>query len=360
VKPVLQVAEPTLTVTATLNPAVALPMLNWSRLAVVFLLSSAAAPSRHSLGAVGDPPYRPLPATDDSWYWEIDPPETGLAGLPPVTAPYPAPGSAKIWDTDLFDDSNTSSRGRPGVPTGPSPVVEALHAADHYAVCYVEAGAFQTGFPDNADFAKSDFGDRAKRYQMRGYSNEWWFDIVGFKNYVAGQPSTLTGVAVNIAAALNDRFKWCGLEGQNAVEPDDIDGYTNRSATGAKGGGWNLTRADSAGFERWLAYQAHEDGLAVLQKNDPANAKVDEPLFDGVLTEECNYYKDPCVGRRGDWDAYLKAGKPVLDAEYRQDGETTAEFCRADDRWGIRGVLFSADLNGSATYRVCWKSQNSR
>jgi Glycoside-hydrolase family GH114 len=327
-------------------------------LAVICFAPSAAAAQSGSLRATGDSQYKPLPATDDSWYWEIDPPEAGLSGLPPTSAAYPAPGSARIWDTDLFNDSNTSSGSHLGIPTGPSKVVKAIHAAGHYGVCYVEAGAFQAGFPDDSDFAESDYGHRAKRYEMQGYSNEWWFDIAGFKNYVAGRPSRLAGAAVNIAAGLNDRFRWCALEGQDAVEPDDIDGYTNRSATGAKGGGWGLTRADSAGFERWLAYQAHEDGLAVLQKNDSANAKVDEPLFDGVLSEECNDYKDPCAGKGGDWDAYLSAGKPVLNAEYRQDGETASKFCRADDHWRIWGAGFSVDLNGPSTYDVCWNAQN--
>jgi hypothetical protein len=175
---------------------------------------------------------------------------------------------------------------------------------------------------------------------------------------VAGKPATLNSVAVNIAAGLNDRFKWCALEGQNAVEPDDIDGYTNASATGAKGAGWGLTQADSAGFERWLAYQAHADGLAVLQKNDPANAKVDEPLFDGALSEECNYYEDPCAGQGGDWGPYLASGKPVFNAEYTQDGETTAKFCSADDHWGIWGALFSVDLDGPKFYKVCWDAKN--
>ena len=332
-------------------------------LAVVALIIAVATPmvpaaQRQSLRATGHPRYKPFPATDDSWYWEIDAPAAGLLGLPVTRAAYPAPGGAHVWDTDLFSDSNTSSGSHLGIPTGLSPVVRAIHAAGHYSVCYVEAGAFQAGFPDDADFAKKDYGYGAKRNEMSGYPNEWWFDLAGFKNYVAGEPSTLDPVAENIAAGLNDRFKWCALEGQNAIEPDDIDGYTNPSATGAKGGGWGLTQADSAGFERWLAYQAHADGLAVLQKNDPANAEVDEPLFDGALSEECNYYQDPCAGPEGDWDLYLAAGKPVFNAEYAQDGETTSKFCQADDHWGIWGALFSVDLNGPKLYKVCWNASN--
>jgi hypothetical protein len=230
--------------------------------------------------------------------------------------------------------------------------------AGHYSICYVEVGAFQLGYPDDSSFAPADYGNRAKRYQMQGYPDEWWLDIAGFRNYVAGKSSTLTGAAVDIARGLAARFRWCALERQDAVEPDDLDGYTNASNTGAKGGGWGLTRADSAGFERWIAHQVHADGLAVFQKNDPANERTGVSLFDGVITEECNRYVDPCAGTGGDWNSYLTRGKPVLNAEYKQDGETKAKFCPADRRWGIWGALFDVNLNGAATYGVCWNAKS--
>jgi len=302
--------------------------------------------------------YKPLPASGDSWYWEIDPPKAGVGGLPSISAPYPRPGSARIWDTDLFFDSNTSSGRKLGTPTRPSRVVRALHRAGHYSICYVEAGAYQTNFPDGADFAPSDYGHRAKRYQLGDFPDEWYFDIRGFRHYVAGRRLTLKGAARDIAAGLDKRLKWCRLEGQDAVEPDDLDGYSNSGATGARGGGWGLTRMDAVGFERWLAHQAHAHGLAILQKNDSVNASVDEPLFDGVITEECNFYRDPCAGAGGDWNRYLAAHKPILDAEYRQDPEKLARFCPSDRKWGIWGALFSVDLNGPSTYSVCWNQAN--
>ena len=98
--------------------------------------------------------------------------------------------------------------------------------------------------------------------------------MTGFRDYVAGDGSTLTGAAVDIAAALDRRFRWCALEGQDAVEPDDLDGYTNKSDTGVPGGGWHLTRADSAGFERWLAYMRPCRSARRPSKNDPANARA--------------------------------------------------------------------------------------
>jgi Glycoside-hydrolase family GH114 len=97
--------------------------------------------------------YQRPPSGRAQWYWEIDPPAPGLAGLPSTTGRYPAPGSANIWDTDLFQDSNTPGA---GIPTGGSPVVRALHASGKYSICYIEAGAYQTGFPDASDFAAAN------------------------------------------------------------------------------------------------------------------------------------------------------------------------------------------------------------
>ncbi len=342
--------------------------------AVTFMTASTSRPAGTSLGGAAGagratvagggtqklgytlPPTRKSNGQPDQWYWEIDPPKNGLAGLPATAAAYPAPGSANIWDTDLFADSNVPG----GIPTGPSPVVAAIHAAGHYSICYVEAGAYQIGFPDDSNFAPADYGATGtsrhpvfnKQYRMQGYSNEYWFDLKGFVHYVAGRPDTLTGAARNIAAGLSRRFADCELEKQDAVEPDDLDGYTNKGATGVPGGGWRMTQADSAGFERWLAYDIHSHGLAAFQKNDPANAPADVKLFDGMIIEECNYYDDPCAGPGGDATPYLKAGKPVLNAEYTQDGETTSRFCPADIKAGIVGALFNANLAGG-TYEPC-------
>jgi hypothetical protein len=51
-------------------------------------------------------------------------------------------------------------------------------------------------------------------------------------------------------------------------------------------------------------------------------------------------------------------GKPVLNAEYKQDGEATTKFCPADRRWRIWGALFGVDLNGDHPYQVCWNERN--
>ncbi|HYB27098.1 MAG TPA: endo alpha-1,4 polygalactosaminidase [Solirubrobacteraceae bacterium] len=294
------------------------------------------------------------PPSDATWYWQI-----GGGTLPTYSAAYPAPGSANIWDTDLFADSNVSG----GIPTGPSPVVQGIHAAGHYAICYVEAGANQVGFPDDSDFASADYTDPGHNTQLQGYPGENYLDLAGFSGWSARSPSVFpdttpsndasndVSAAQNIAAGLAQRFAWCKREGQDAVEADDLDGYTNSN-------GWGLTQQDAVGFEAWIAYTVHNDGLAWFMKNDAgdAQAAVNDGA-DGLIIEECNYYDDPCgsATQPGDATPFLKAGLPVLNAEYTQDGETTAKFCPTDNADGIYGALFDVNLAGG-TYEPCWNS----
>ena len=128
--------------------------------------------------------YKLPPTGQDQWYWEISAPSDGLAGLPSVTGAYPSPGSANIWDTDMFADSNTDG----GVPTGASPVVQALHAAGKYSICYIEAGAQQAEFRTAQTSRPSDYtnGSDPQTTEMQGWPGEYWYDIRGFANYVAG------------------------------------------------------------------------------------------------------------------------------------------------------------------------------
>jgi hypothetical protein len=264
--------------------------------------------------------------------------------------------TANIWDTDMFEDA--SGLGANGDPNARSAIVSQLHAANKYAVCYVEAGA-QQAEPDQSHFAAADYtnGSSAQTTAMQGWPGEYWYDTLGFAGWspshqaYSGSAAT-QAAAANIAAGMAQRIAGCKAEGQDALEPDDLDGYTNPSQTGAAGGGWGLTQAAAEGYEQWLAFTAHNDGLAILQKNDAANAAADVGTFDGMVIEECNSYNDPCTGSGGDATPYLSAGKPVLNAEYTQDGETTSKFCPSDVAAGISGALFDVNLGGG-TYSPC-------
>ena len=228
-----------------------------------------------------------------TWYWQL----TGTAPSEPVDA----------VDLDGFDTSAAT--------------VAALHARGQRAICYIDVGTAENWRPDYGEFPAS-----VKGSAVDGWAGENWLDI--------SQLPVLEPI-------MTARFQMCAQKGFDAVEPDNMDGYGNDT-------GFDLTAAQQLTYDEWVAQEVHALGMAVLQKNDPDQASQLEPSFDGALDEECNVYAE-C----GAFTSYLAAGKPVLDAEYTQDGETTAKFCAADDSRGIMGALYSVDLDGSA-YSPCF------
>ncbi|MFJ6567906.1 endo alpha-1,4 polygalactosaminidase [Streptomyces sp. NPDC091292] len=106
----------------------------------------------------------------------------------------------------------------------------------------------------------------------------------------------------------------CADAGYDAVEPDNLDSYERSDGL--------LGAPDAVAFATLLADRAHEQGLAIAQKNTtdllPHRARVG---FDFAVVEECARY-DEC----GDFtDAYR--GR-VFDIEY-----TDTDFTTACDTW---------------------------
>ena len=123
----------------------------------------------------------------------------------------------------------------------------------------------------------------------------------------------------------------CAEKGFDAIEPDNIEAFSNRS-------GFPITASEQLVFNEWVAQEAHSLGLAVLQKNDGEQSATLAPFFDGALSEQCNQYRE-CES----FAPYLTAGKPVLNAEYHLP---TRRFCAADIAAGIMGARFNLALNG--------------
>jgi hypothetical protein len=244
-----------------------------SVLAFATLLALWAAPA----GAYWTPPAKP------TFYWQ-------LQGRLDTTVP------AAVYDVDGFETSATE--------------VAALHAQAKRVVCYVDVGTAESFRPDYKQFPKSVLG------KSNGWPGERWLDI--------RRLSVLEPI-------MTARFQMCRDKGFDAIEPDNIDAFSNRS-------GFPITPAAQLAFDEWVAQQSHALGLAVLQKNDGEQSVQQQPYFDGALTEQCNQY-----GECAEFEPYLAAGKPVIDAEYRL---TDAKFCAADNALGIVGARFNLALNG--------------
>jgi len=76
------------------------------------------------------------------------------------------------------------------------------------------------------------------------------------------------------------RLRTCREKGFDAVEPDNIDGYTNDT-------GFPITYEDQLRYNRWLASEAHALGLSIGLKNDPGQVVDLVSDFDWALTEDC-------------------------------------------------------------------------
>ncbi len=226
------------------------------------------------------------PALVTSWQWQL---------VPPLDLSV----DAEVYDIDLFDNDAS--------------VVAELHAAGRRAICYLSAGSWEDWRSDAALFPASVIGN-----DYEGWPGEAWLDIRQIDL---------------LAPVMAARLDMCQAKGFDAVEPDNIDGYTNDT-------GFPLTYDDQLIYNRWLADQAHQRGLSIGLKNDSEQVSDLLDDFDWVLTEDC-FAEGWCQ----DMLPFVAAGKAVLAAEYTDTGMTTDQFCAQANAWNVNGILKHRDLD---------------
>ncbi len=246
-----------------------------------------------SSGDGGGGQSRWIPSVNATFYWDLQ------------NAPPDNTKNVGVYDVDGWNNSASE--------------VAALHARGLAVVCYMDAGTYEPGRPDSASFPAG-----LKGAAVVGWPGELWLDVR------PSGPSYATLQSIMLA-----RFQLCRTKGFDAVEADNIDSYQNSP-------GFPTSAADQLAYDEWIADTVHGLGMAVVQKNDLDQIGTLQPYFDALLDEECNKYSECAL-----LGPYVNAGKPAWDAEYSQDGETTAQFCGADVSAGIVGALFSLDLDGS-------------
>jgi hypothetical protein len=206
------------------------------------------------------------PTLNTSWQWQ-------LSGLPIDQSV-----DVKMYDIDLFENEAS--------------VVASLHAQGRKVVCYLNAGAWEDWRPDADQFPESVKGN-----DLPGWPGEKWLDI--------RQTSVLTPL-------IEARLDLCKTKGFDAVEPDNIDGYTNNS-------GFPLNYQDQLSYNQFLANAAHTRGLSIALKNDLDQVADLLPSFDWALNEQCFQY-DECDLL----SPFISAGKAVFNVEYKL---ATSQFC---------------------------------
>jgi hypothetical protein len=121
----------------------------------------------------------------------------------------------------------------------------------------------------------------------------------------------------------------CRDKGFDAVEPDNMDGYRNRT-------GFPLTAADQLRYNRLIARLAHERGLAVGLKNDLDQIPELVGDFDFAVNEQCAQYRE-CDALT----PFVEAGKAVFHVEYEV---STRSFCPEARRLRLSSMLKRYEL----------------
>lgn len=223
--------------------------------------------------------WRPRPGT--AWQWQ-------LTGRVDTSVDVP------VYDIDGFDQS--------------AAVVSALHRKDRRVICYLSTGAWEDWRPDAKKFPEAVIG------RGNGWEGERWLDI------------RRTDVLEPLMAA---RFDMCRKKGFDAIEPDNMDGYKNRT-------GFGLTAADQLRYNRLIARLAHDRGMSVGLKNDLDQIPDLVDDFDFAVNEQCAQY-----GECGDMKPFIASDKAVFHVEYELP---TTRFCAESRRLKLSSMLKKYEL----------------
>jgi|SRR6185295_3899969 len=229
------------------------------------------------------------PGLVTSWQWQLSSP----------------PSSSQLLNVQMYDVD--------GVDASAS-LIAAMHSKGIKAVCYISAGTYENWRPDANRFTSADKG------RSNGWPGENWIDIR----------------SSNVRAIMSDRIASCKSKGFDALEPDNIDGYTNST-------GFPLTAQDQINYNRFLADTAHSYGLSVALKNDGDQVNQLVQYFDFALEEQCNQYSE-C----GLYTPFINAGKAVFGVEYQGNVST---FCPKYNALNFNGL--KKDENLTATRTAC-------
>jgi hypothetical protein len=209
---------------------------------------------------------------------------------------------AQVYEIDGFDNS--------------AAVVRALHARGRKAICYVEAGAWESYRPDAAAFPADVLGK-----QDRPWPGERWLDIRRLDV---------------LAPLMRLRLDMCAAKGFDAVAPDEVNGYANDT-------GFPLAAADQLRYNRFLAREAHARGLAVALTTDVGQVPQLVGDFDFAIDEQCFEFHE-CTRLL----PFIRQQKAVFHIEY---GTPLSRFCPVTTRLGFSSLRKHLGLG--AWRRVC-------
>ncbi|MBC7878162.1 MAG: endo alpha-1,4 polygalactosaminidase [Anaerolineales bacterium] len=205
---------------------------------------------------------------------------------------------ADVYDIDLYVNQS---------------IIDELHATGRKVICYMSVGSYEDWRPDKDQFSPEVLGN-----DYDGWPGEKWLDIRAIDK---------------LAPIMRARLDLCKSKGFDAVEPDNMEIYTNNT-------GFPLTYEDQLKFALWLADEAHQRGLAIGQKNASDQVLDLVGIYDFAITEDYFFYNEA-----ESMLPYIEAGKPVLAAEYTDLSGDFESYCQKSKELKFSTILKNRNLD---------------
>lgn len=159
--------------------------------------------------------------------------------------------NVKAFDLDLFGTSKAT--------------IDQLHAKGTKVICYFSGGSSETYRPDFGSFPSSVLGTT-----LGGYPDERWLDV--------------RQLAI-LGPIMTARMDLAKEKGCDAVDADNMDGYTNNS-------GFSISYAQQLAYNKMIADEAHKRGMSIGLKNDLLQIKDLADTYDFAINEQCLEYSE--------------------------------------------------------------------
>jgi hypothetical protein len=231
-----------------------------------------------------------VPALQTSWQWQLS----------------TVPNVGNLLDVQMYDVDGFNAD---------IALIAAMHAKNIHAVCYLSLGTYEDWRSDAGSFPSSALGSG------NGWPGEKWLDIrqIG-----------------KLGPIMTARFQMCKDKGFDAVEPDNIDGYSNST-------GFPLTSDDQIAYNKWIATTVHSMGMSVALKNDLDQVTALVSDFDFAVDEQCFEF-----GECDKLTPFTSANKAVFEVEYSL---LPSQFCSQANSMNLNAL--KKDLGLTATTTAC-------
>jgi len=178
-----------------------------------------------------------------------------------------------VVDLDMFENS--------------AETIAALKSNGVRVICYISCGSWEEWREDHANFSAVLLGE-----PLDGWPGERWMDVSN---------------SAEIEPPLRWRFEMAAAKGCEAVECDNVDGYTQNT-------GFTISSAEQLIFNRWFADEVRGHGMSVGLKNDLDQIGDLLQWFDFAVNEQCVQYEECEL-----LEPFLLANKTVFGVEYYEE-----------------------------------------